>query len=288
MKPSGTSQTPRLASSRVGILGLGLMGGSLALALRGRCAHLLGADPDPRVVRLAEEMKFLDQASTDPGEILPQTDLVVLAAPVGAIIHLIGELAALHPGRAVVLDIGSTKTQIAAAMEKLPERFDPIGGHPMCGKEKASLAHAEAGLFAGAVFALIPLERTSPRARSLAEQLVGAIGSLPVWLDALTHDRWVAATSHLPYLVANALALATPGEAAPLVGPGFRSTTRLAASFAPMMLDALSTNRENILQALGCFRNELERMESLLRWGDTLTLQEILLSSSVHHQELSQ
>jgi prephenate dehydrogenase len=252
----------------VAILGLGLMGGSLALKLHGQCRSLMGCDPDPATLALARQLNLADRVSDQPGDILPQADLVILAAPVGAILSLLDELPCLHPGFAAVLDFGSTKTHIVQRMQALPERFDPLGGHPMCGKERGGLANADPDLFQSAPFALTPLGRTSPRLRLLAEQLVSLVGAQPLWLEAETHDRWVAATSHVPYLVANALAAATPLEARPMVGPGLRSTTRLAPSGWSMMRDILVTNRENILVGLQSFREQIEELENLLAAGD--------------------
>ena len=261
-----------LAETRVAILGLGLMGGSLALALSGHCRALLAYDPDPATLALASARQIVDILSPDLPAILPQADLVVLAAPVRATLSLIRQLPSLHPGSAVILDLASTKAEVCRAFEELPSRFDPIGGHPMCGKETAGLPNAEAGLYQGAAFALTPLERTSPHARSLAIQVVEATGARPVWLDAATHDRWAAATSHMPYLLAVALTLATQPDVKPLVGPGFRSTSRLASSSARMMADILHTNRENVLAALALFRGELEQIEAALQQEDEAIL----------------
>ncbi|MHC1783175.1 MAG: prephenate dehydrogenase [Anaerolineaceae bacterium] len=250
------------------ILGLGLMGGSLALALKGKCASLLGIDPDPAAVKLAVENQIVDLAATDPASLLPTADLIVLAAPVRAIIALLSQIPNHHPTQAVVLDLGSTKSDILTAMELLPDRFDPIGGHPICGKEQASLAFADGRLFQGAAFVLSPLTRTSARARQAAVQLVLAAGARPLWMEASIHDRMVAATSHFPYILANALAAATPLEAAPLTGPGFQSMTRLASSSPEMMRDILMTNKDNILSSLKTFQIQLSRMEGLLSAGD--------------------
>lgn len=268
MDEPGFFHSPRLEECVVAILGLGLMGGSLALALRGKCKMLIGVDPDPSAVELALASGVVDQASASSHDLLHQADLVVLAAPVGAILALLRALPGLHPGRAVVLDLGSTKNEILRAMQALPPRFDPLGGHPMTGKEKASLAHADAGLYQDAPFALTPLERTSSHARRLVEQLVRSVGARSLWIDAETHDRWVAATSHLPYLLANTLAAATPLEARPLVGPGLRSTVRLAPASLTMMLDILTTNRENVLVSLQRFRQTLDAVEQSLRSDD--------------------
>ncbi len=259
----------RLSAQRAAILGLGLMGGSLALALHGQCRSLVGIDPDLNTLRLAETLQIFDRLSDRPEAILAGCSLVVLAAPVREIIRLLGALPDLHPGPAVVIDLGSSKVEILRAMQSLPPCFDPLGGHPMCGKERGGLANADPALFRQRIFVFTRLDRTTPAACSLAGQVASAVGALPRWLDAETHDRWIAATSHLPYLAACALALAVPEEAAPLAGPGFASTTRLASSPASMMLDVLLTNRVNLLNELQGFRSQLERLErSLERWDE--------------------
>jgi prephenate dehydrogenase len=257
-----------LAHQTVAIVGLGLMGGSLALALRGRCAGLLGVDHNPAVVEQAAAMGLARRVSTSPDEILPQAGLIILATPLSAILRLLEELPGLHPGPAVVLDLGSTKRAVVEKMAGLPPCFDPLGGHPMCGKERSSLAEAEAGLYRGAPFALTPLGRTSPAARRLAEELVDAVGARPVWLEAEEHDAVVAATSHLPYLTAAALASITPPEAGVLVGPGFRSTTRLAETPLSIMLDILRSNRPNLLSGLQRLQRQVAYLSRLLEAED--------------------
>lgn len=283
---AGPDEPAFLRDCRVAILGLGLMGGSLALALRGQVRGLLGCDPDPAAAELAQRRQAVDVFSANPAQILPESDLVILAAPVRAILGLLAELPRLHPGRAVVMDLGSTKTRVLAAMQALPARFDPLGGHPMCGKERGSLAAAEPGLFRERAFALTPLERTTARARRLAEELTRAIGARALWLDAATHDRWTAASSHLPYWVSSALAGSTPLEAAPLIGSGFASTSRVAASPAGMMLDVLLTNEANLLEAIGRLRGRLDRMETCLRQGDEAGLLRLLEESAGQRQRL--
>ncbi len=250
---------------RLGFYGLGLMGGSLALALRPRVAALHAYDPDPQVRALGLQRGVIDYAHARPADLLAQVDLLLLSAPVRANLRLLQQLPQLTERPLMVLDISSTKRAILAAMQALPPRFDPLGGHPMCGKETNGLAHAEADLFHGAPFAFTPLPRTSPRLKALAQDLAESLGARPLWLDADTHDRWTAAVSHLPYLLAAALTQATPPEAAALVGPGFRSSTRLAGSSPAMMLDILTTNRGPVLEALSRFRAALDELETALR-----------------------
>ena len=275
-----------LATSRIAILGLGLMGGSLALALRGRCQELLGIDSDPDTLIQAEELEIFDRLSTDPTEILPRAEVVILATPLNAILKIIKKMSSLHPGSAIVLDLGSTKAQVLQAMEELPERFDPLGGHPMCGKETSGLENSEAGLFQEAVFAFTALERTSSKARSFANQLAREIGSRPLWIDADMHDQWSAAVSHLPYLMATALCAATPLDSGQLLGPGFRSTTRIAATPTSVMLDVLETNQRNILERLKGFRVEIDKLEGLLTNKDFETLNDQLMQNAERHRTL--
>lgn len=259
-----------LAGCRVAILGLGLMGGSLALALRGHCREITGVDPDLRTCAAALERRVVDRVAAEPGALLPAADLLILAAPVRANLALIAALPEFATQDVVVIDLSSTKAQVCQALAALPANFSAVGGHPMCGKAEGGLDHAESGLFAGAQFALCSLPNTTPAARSLAYELVAALQAQPLWLDPHVHDQWVAATSHLPYLLANALAHATPLEAAPLAGPGFRSASRLATSSLPMMLDILATNHTNLLEALARFETELAELKTLLLTaGDT-------------------
>ena len=262
------------------------MGGSLALALRGHCRHLIAIDPDSSTVRKARELNIVPQVFEEPGEQLSQADVLILAAPVRAIISLIHELPRLHSGSPVVMDLGSTKTQIMEAMKTLPKRFDPIGGHPMCGKEKSSLQYAQRELYMGAPFVLTTLERTSIRARSLAAQIVKTVGGVPLWTEHQTHDRWTAATSHLPYIIANSLAYTTQNEAAALIGPGFRSTSRLAGSSTQMMMDILITNRSNIINNLQIFSNHLDLIQKCLVDEDYGALERLLAQGTSNYSQL--
>ena len=278
---------PDLSSSHIAIFGLGLMGGSLALALRDHCASVVGIDRDPAAVALARQKKAVDTASLEPTAFLSRCDLVILAVPVLAIIETLEKLPAWHKGNPVVMDLGSTKVQVVNAMEQLPARFDPIGGHPMCGKEKLSLENADPLLYYNAPFALTPLPRTTEKARAIALHVIKILGARPVWLDPGTHDQWTAATSHFPYLIASLLARATPAEVAPLVGPGFRSTTRLAATPLSIMLDILISNRENILHCSQRFRQAFDEMERLLAKQDYACLQDFLAFGNARHRELT-
>ena len=273
-----------LSESKIAIIGLGLMGGSLALGLRGKCAALYGIDPHPATLELALSQHIVDYADSDPATLPADVDVVILSAPVQSIITLIDQLPITIPHPCIVMDLGSTKRLIVEAMANLPERFDPIGGHPICGKEKLSLANAERTLYYAAPFLLTPLERTSPRALSAANQIIEALGAKGKILNAVDHDRILASTSHLPFLISSALARATPENVAPFVGPGFKSTSRLAGTSSSMMLGVLQSNRENVLNALHGMQNQLAEIESALSAGDFEKLKTLLneAQSSYH------
>ena len=275
-----------LPRSRVAVVGLGLMGGSLALALKGRCGALYGVDPHPATLQRALDHSVVDRADAEPSRLLPDADLIVLAAPVPAILAMLEDLPSLAPNPCIVLDLGSTKERIVEAMSRLPERFEPLGGHPLCGKEKLSLANADGALYRGAPFLLTPLQRTTARALSAAHQVIAAIGATAVILDAAEHDRALAATSHLPFLLSSALALSTPGAAAPFVGPGFRSACRLAGTPASMMAGVLRTNQANVLRALADLQQHLGRVQAALAANDPDEIESILDAARQKSQEL--
>ena len=275
-----------LKDANIALIGLGLMGGSLALSLKERCHRLSAYDPHFPTLELARRQEIVHRAESDPAEILADADLVILACPVPAIIEWLGRLPEFVQHSCIVLDIGSSKRTIVAALESLTANFDPIGGHPICGRERLSLENAERFLYRDAPFVLTPLERTSENARSAALQIVEALGANPVWLNADDHDRILAATSHLPYLLSSALALATLDDCASLIGPGFRSTSRLAGTPSSMMLGVLQSNHDNVLASIASFRQSLDVIESALQAGDKDVLETALNDSRQQYLSL--
>jgi len=275
-----------LKDADIALIGLGLMGGSLALSLKERCRSLSAYDPHLPTLELARRQEIVHRAEGDPAKILVDADLVILACPVPDILDWIKRLSDYIQQACIVLDIGSSKRTIVAALEALPANFDPIGGHPICGRERLSLENAERFLYRDASFVLTSLDRTSKRARSAALQIVEAIGSNPIWLGADDHDRILASTSHLPYLLSSALALSTSGDSAPLVGPGFRSTSRLAGTPSSMMLGVLQSNADNVLASISSFRQSLNILETALQSGNKDALQTELDKSRDHYTTL--
>lgn len=263
-----------LAESRIAIVGLGLMGGSLAGALRGRCRQVIGVARREETVAVAQARHLVDHGTTDLAQAIRDADVVVLATPVRTILRLLPVIGSLLPSPGLVMDVGSTKREIVAAMEHLPPHIQPLGGHPMCGRECSGIEAADPTLYHGCTFILTPLARTSPQALALGTALVKAAGARPLLLDAERHDRLVALLSHLPYLVACALvATANVGRSAdPLswqvAAGGFRDTSRLAGSDVTMMMDILLTNRDWVRKAMASYEREFRRLRRLLESGD--------------------
>lgn len=264
----------KLAESRVAIVGLGLMGGSLAGALHGKCRAVVGVARREETIAEARAQRLIDEGTTDLEMGVRQADIVVLATPVRAIINLLNEIGPLLPEGSLVMDLGSTKVEIVEAMAKLPAHVQPLGGHPMCGKELSGIAAADPGLYQGKTFVLTPLDRTSAEALALGKELVEAIGARPLILDPARHDYLVGTLSHLPYLVACALVrtadatISADPAAGKLVATGFHDTSRLAGSNVTMMADILLTNREKVLNALSAYRGQLDQLAELIAEGD--------------------
>lgn len=265
-----------IQDARVTIVGLGLMGGSLAGALKANqvCQEVIGVARRAETAALAVERGLVDRASTGLATAVAEADVVILATPVRAIIELLPQLGQMVKPGCLVMDLGSAKAAIVKAMSTLPEHVQAVGGHPMCGKETSGLAAAEPNLYEGCVFVLTPLHRTATGALDLAQGLVEAIGARPMVMGAERHDRLVAAVSHLPYLMACGLVRAAEELARDeedlwqLGASGFRDASRLAASDVDMMLDILLTNQEAVLEALATYEAHLRNLARFLETSD--------------------
>jgi prephenate dehydrogenase len=269
----------------VTIVGLGLMGGSMALALReARWAErVVGVDRDAAMLAVAEAAGAIDSGSTDLAAGVATTDVVLLATPVRTILRLLPEVGRHARPGTLIMDLGSTKQQICRAMTGLPEGLEPVGGHPMCGKEVVGFAAAEATLFHQRPFVLCPVSRTAPAALELARSLALAVGARPLVLDPAIHDRAVGAIIHLPYALAVTLMSIVNAGRTPaawsLAAGGFRDTSRVAGSDVSMMLDILLTNREAVVGWLDAFAVPLAELRSELDRADEAALRERLTTA---------
>ena len=283
-----------LADARAAVVGLGLMGGSLAGALHGRCARIIGVARREETIEQALSQGLIDDGTTDLAAGVNRANIVVLATPVRAIIAQLEQIGPLLSPGCLLMDVGSTKAQVVAQMERLPAGVQPLGGHPMCGREVAGIAAADPTLYQGCTFILTPLNRTSPGALALGRSLVEAIGARPLILKPEQQDRLAATISHLPYLLACALvstadALTSRDPATwEIVAGGFRDTTRIAGSDVTMMLDILLTNREEILEALNTYRANVRKLAQLIASGEEEDLREALATIRALRREMYQ
>ena len=277
----------QLCDCSVTVVGLGLMGASLCLDLtRGKlCREVRGVARRTQTVLDAFFAHAVDLATNDLHTGVSGADIVILATPVRTIVSMLQEMGPfLQPGT-LVMDMGSTKAEICAALDLLPAEVQPIGGHPMCGKETAGFEAAEAGLYLNAPWVLTPLPRTTQTTITLAAELAQAVGARPVVLEAARHDRLVATISHLPFLLASALvhAVAQVGSDDEMVwqlaAGGFRDTSRVAASDTHMFMDILMTNRAAVLDQLDSFAGQVQELRALLADADEKGLKEKLAVS---------
>lgn len=283
----------QLDGSIIAIVGLGLMGGSLAAALTAaRLPQVTVRGIARRADSVAEAIEhgFIDEGSCDLIEGVRDADIVVFGTPVRTTVALMQGLAEHLKAGCIVSDMGSTKTAITQAMSSLPPHVDPIGGHPMCGKEVAGLEAAEASLFQGRVYILTPLERTSTHAIDVLQEMVRLIGARCIILEPDRHDRLVAAISHLPYLLSACLVSVADNLSDEdqmvweLVSSGFRDVSRLAASEPIMMRDIIMTNQENIRQMIDRFRHCLTQFDQYLAGNDEAAMTEFMRASR-HRRE---
>jgi prephenate dehydrogenase len=268
---------------RLAIVGVGLLGGSIARAARARAAaaEIVGIGRDRGRLAVPLRDGALDRATTDLREGVEGADLVVLGATVAANAELLERVWAVAADATLVTDVGSTKRSIVRAAERLgaarPLAF--VGSHPMAGSERSGYAASSADLFERALVIVTPTEATPPQAVKGITTFWEALGARVTALDPESHDRAVAAISHLPHLVAWALmaAVARDGaDALPLAARGFRDTTRIAASDPAMWAEILLDNRDAVLGRAVEFRRALDGLEGLVRARDRAGLERAL------------
>lgn len=243
------------------VVGTGLIGGSVALALREAGWHVTGDDADPTARAEALAMGVIDAGGTDP-----DAELTVVAVPVGAV-PAVAQAALARGG--VVTDVGSVKAPVVAAVGH--PRF--VGGHPMAGSEALGVRGARADLFDGATWALTPTEETDPAALTLVHQVVRSLGAEVVTLDPARHDRLVATVSHVPHLTAATLMGVADERATEhaallrLAAGGFRDMTRIAAGDPGIWIDICRDNRDAIVEVFDGLLDSLRDMRDVVAEG---------------------
>jgi prephenate dehydrogenase len=258
---------------RLAIIGLGLIGGSLGLALKRaqlKGLEIAGYDREWDVGGRARKLGAIDVDARVAPEAAEGAAVVVLATPISQFRATLEAIAPALAAGAIVTDVASTKREVLRwARELMPEGAHFVGGHPIAGKEHAGLDAAEASLFDGRPWAITPSVEAAEAAVRTIENLIATVGAEPVIIDAEEHDSYLAAVSHLPLVAASALfLLARESQAWPelgvLAGPGFRDTTRLASTPPALSHDISLTNRENLLHWLDRYVDELRRWRGMI------------------------
>jgi prephenate dehydrogenase len=255
----------------VAVVGVGLIGGSVALAARQRLgATVHGYDRSPQALTSALQRGALDHAGETVAQAVSAAQAVFVAAPVGELPALIGAALTAAPADCVVTDVGSTKRAVVAAHDD--PRF--VGGHPLAGAETAGVQNARADLFEGATWYLTPTAATSGMLYERLHRLLHGLGAQPTAIDAQTHDRILATVSHLPHVLANVLvsqaagALAAGEQRLPAVGPSLRDATRVAGAPSAIWTDIYLSNRDALTVEIDQTILRLQQVRAGLAGGD--------------------
>jgi prephenate dehydrogenase len=266
---------------KITIIGVGLLGGSIGLAIKRRTLARLTAGFVRRRASLkdCERAGAVDFATTDLPAAVWDADLVVLCTPIAQMRPIVERIATALKRGAIVTDVGSVKASVVRELESLVARSGAyfVGSHPMAGAEKTGVASARADLFEQTVCVVTPTRKTNRAARNKVKQFWAALGSRVLEMKPEIHDRLVSRSSHLPHLVAATLANyvlnpAQPKSQAALCANGFRDTTRIASGSPEMWRDIALANRKNLGQTLAGFVAELQKLQRTVKQGDTKAL----------------
>jgi len=264
-------------SRRIAIVGLGLIGGSIGLALKRAGSdgvELVGYARRPETADRALQLGAIDRVEGSLASAVDKAALVILAIPTMSVKEILSQIGSHLPAGCVVTDVASTKVQVMKwAEESLPPSASFVGGHPMAGKELSGIDVADADLFKGCTYCIVPGRGASDDAVQTIVDLVHKVGARPVLVNAAEHDQFVAGISHLPLILASALVMATTrsphwSKMSEVAATGYQGATRLASQHPRMNRDICLTNGENIVSWIDDFAKELQRFRGLIAEGD--------------------
>ena len=252
---------------RLSILGVGLLGGSIGLAVRaaGSSVHIVGYGHRATTLEKALEVGAIDEAATSCEAAVQGADLVILCTPVGLFGPILTQIAPGLSAGAIVTDVGSTKRSVVELADRILPKFARfVGSHPMAGSEKRGVEYARADLFQGARCIITPTDRTDPPAAEELERFWQLLGMRTMRMSPADHDRLICDISHLPHAVAAALVAMQSEDSLGLAGKGFLDATRIAGGDGALWRDILHDNRDNLVASLGHFRGALDHLIHLL------------------------
>jgi prephenate dehydrogenase len=256
---------------KVTLVGVGLLGGSIGLAIRAAGSAVRRVGVGRRMSSLDKALAYdaVDEVTLDMADGVADADLVIVCTPIGVMASMFERMAPHLPPGCIVTDVGSTKAEVVRiARRSLPKRARFVGSHPIAGSEKTSVEFARADLFQNAVCVVTPTKHTDPTAIRDVAAFWRAIGGRPVVTSPARHDRALARVSHLPHAVAAALVLQAGAEDLRFAGTGFADTSRIASGDPGLWRDIFGTNRQATLRALAAFQRELTRFRAALEAGD--------------------
>jgi len=267
----------------VAIVGVGLIGGSIGLALRKRALArtIFGVGRRLDSLRRAEACGAVTDTTTDLARGVANADLIVVCTPVAEIVAHVLQVADACPATALITDVGSTKAEIVGRLDKAlhhqgDQRATFVGSHPLAGSEKTGPEHARADLFENCVVIMTPTDNTPEPVAALTRSFWESVGAKVIAKTPEDHDQSVAAISHLPHLVASALAGATPPADLCLAASGWRDTTRVAAAATELWRQILADNRLHVLKSLNEFEKVLAQFRQALETEDQNKLLQLL------------
>ena len=266
----------------VAIVGVGLIGGSIGLALRRRklARRVIGIGRRAGSLRAALRMGAVTSTTLHLARGVAEAELIVVATPVGRIVEHVQAVAEHCPAGALVTDAGSTKAEIVHALRgRLPRDVRFIGSHPLAGSDKSGPAAADAALFEGKLVIITPTPDDDAEACRRISRFWTALGARVKTMTPEDHDQAVAATSHLPHLMASAIAAATPDEFLPLAASGWMDTTRVAAADPDLWTQIFRSNKANVLSALDSTEKTLAALRKALESENGDGLEEILAAA---------
>ncbi|MFV1964575.1 MAG: prephenate dehydrogenase [Pirellulaceae bacterium] len=268
--------------NQVAIVGVGLIGGSVGMALRARglARHVVGVGRSSRRLRRARQRGAVTATSTSLSRGVASADLVVVCTPVHLVVESVRQAAGSCPAGTLITDVGSTKERIVTALDEhlgaAEEDVAFVGSHPMAGSEKSGVQFAEADLLMDRLVIVTPSRRTRPANAAAIEDLWKSLGARVIRTSPAFHDRAAGAVSHLPHAVASALAAGTQERDLPLAATGWRDTTRIAAGDVDLWTRILLENRAHVLKSLGKFEKVLSSLRQALEGNDRAKLEQLL------------
>jgi prephenate dehydrogenase len=264
---------------RVAIVGVGMIGGSIGLELlrQGLTNHVVGIGRRPQTLAVAHELEMVTETTTDLDGGAHDADLVIVCTPVDQIADQVLQAAKVCRPGALLTDAGSTKAGIVRSIERrLPRGSRYIGSHPLAGSERSGPAAASSGLFLNRMVVVTPTKKTSRATVDEACALWTSLGASVVTMTPIAHDRALAATSHLPHLVAAMLTAATPTKHLSLVAKGWLDTTRIASGDAHLWRQIFASNRAEVLTALARYEKVLAACRKAIARSQFKQLEQIL------------